>query len=73
MIWSVPKAAQAGVREVADLDQVQAERLDLGQHTVRCRPSSSPVSTMSAPRWPWIRIAYLAGVGSMRTWSRAGR
>src|SRR6266498_3754325 len=51
--------------------------------------SSSPVSTVSAPwccdvsagnadstvapRWPWIRIAYRAGVGSMTPSSSAGR
>jgi hypothetical protein len=75
--------------ELADLEQVQAERLDLGQDAVEADRSRRPVSTVSAscrrdaiagnadsmvaPRRPLIRIMYGAGAGSMTPWLRAGR
>ena len=75
--------------ELADLEEVQAERLDLGQHAVQRGPvqqagehgvravllrgQAGKADSTVAPRWPLIRITYRADAGSMRPWSRAGR
>src|SRR5438105_10536371 len=43
--------------ETAELDEVQPERLDLGQHTVECRPIQKPgeqrVSTLQLRHHAW--------------------
>jgi hypothetical protein len=51
---------------------VEAERLDLSQYAVARGPVQEAVSTVSAPRWPWIRIMCRADAGSMEAWSGAG-
>lgn len=66
---------------LADLEEVQAERVDVGQHAVQCRPVQDPgehgVPTIRcatragnainivAPRCPSIRNVYRAGPRSM--------
>jgi hypothetical protein len=63
--------------ELANLEQVQAERLDIGQHAVQCRPvqqageygvravmvraMAGNADSTVAPRCPLIRIVYRAG------------
>ena len=47
---------------------VEAERLDLSQYAVARGPVQEAVSTVSAPRWRWIRIMYRADAGSMEAW-----
>jgi len=72
--------------ELSDLEQVQAERLDLGQYAAQRGPVQEPgehgvppraiagnADGTVAPRYPWIRIMYRAGAGSMTPWLRAGR
>jgi hypothetical protein len=75
--------------ELAYLEQVEAEGLDLSQDPYSADWSRSPVRTVCAPgrrggiagnadstvapRCPLIRITYRAGAGSMTPWSRAGR
>jgi hypothetical protein len=39
----------------------------------RCHSSAGKADSAVAPRWPWIRIVYRAGVGSMTPWSGDGR
>jgi hypothetical protein len=51
---------------------VEAERLDLSQYAVARGPAPEAVSTVSAPRWPWIRIMYRADAGFIEAWSGAG-
>ena len=51
--------------------QVQAERLDLGQHAVQCRPVSRPVTAGAAsaagqPSFAAILEAYLAGTSTRK-------
>ena len=79
----------SGSAEPAYLEQIETERLDLGQHAVqpglvqhagqdrrgprRSDAISGKADSNVAPRWPLIRITYAADAGPMHRSSSVTR